>query len=106
MRILFTSLRNTSHFLPLVPFLAACRERGHEVAVAAPGDLRERVEKAGAAFFPFGHPGDAGLRPIWSRLREAPEAEARRVAIAEIFAGICAKTALPDLTETLTRWQP
>jgi UDP:flavonoid glycosyltransferase YjiC (YdhE family) len=107
MRILFTSLRTTSHFLPLVPFLNACRKRGHEVAVAAPAELAARVAETGAAFFPFGHPGDEGLRPIWERQhRAASEEEATRLAIGELFAGICAKTALPGLLETMQRWRP
>src|SRR5450432_136139 len=106
MRVLFTTLRNTSHFLPLVPFVAACRRRGHEVAVAAPPDLAERVATTGAAFFPFGHPGDEGLRPIWMRFRGAPEEDEKRIAIGDIFAGACAGAALPGLLETMETWRP
>jgi UDP:flavonoid glycosyltransferase YjiC (YdhE family) len=106
MRVLFTTLRNTSHFLPLVPFVEACVRRGHEVAVAAPPDLAERVAATSAAFFPFGHPGDDGLRPIWMRLRGLSEQEMSRVVVGEIFAGICARTALPELLATVQRWQP
>ncbi len=106
MRALFTTLRNTSHFLPLLPFIEACRRRGHEVAVAAPADLAARVASTGAAFFPFGHPGDEGLRPIWMRLADAPEALARQIVVGEIFAGKCAGTALPALIETMERWRP
>jgi UDP:flavonoid glycosyltransferase YjiC (YdhE family) len=106
MRVLFTSIRNTSHFLPLVPFVEACRSRGHEVAVAAPPDLAERVAATGAAFFPFGHPGDEGLRPIWMRLRDASDDELRQIVVGEIFAGACARTALPGLLETTQQWRP
>ena len=106
MRVLFTSLRTTSHFLPLVPFLQACQRRGHEVAVAAPADLAERVAATGAAFFPFGHPGDAGLGPIWARLRTIPEEDRNRVVIGEIFADACAGAALPGLLETVQRFGP
>ena len=106
MRVLFTTLRNTSHFLPLIPFVDACRRAGHEVAVAAPGDLAERVAATGATFFPFDHPGDEGLRPYWMRLRDASEEEARRIAVGEIFAGACAGAALPGLLATMERWRP
>jgi UDP:flavonoid glycosyltransferase YjiC (YdhE family) len=106
MRVLFTTLRNTSHFLPLVPFIDACRRRGHEVAVAAPQDLAPRVAPTGAAFLPFGHPGDEGLRPIWMRLRGASEDEARRIAIGELFAGACAQAALPGLLATIEQLRP
>ncbi len=106
MRILFTTLRNTSHFLPLIPFVKACQARGHEVAVAAPPDLAERVATTGAAFFPFGHPGDEGLRPIWQRLHGAAPAELQRIVIREIFAGACAAAAYPVLLETMQQWKP
>jgi UDP:flavonoid glycosyltransferase YjiC (YdhE family) len=106
MRVLFTSLRNTSHFLPLIPFIEGCRRRGHEVAVAAPEGLGERVAATGAAFLPFGHPGDEGLRPLWMKMRDVSDDEANRIAIGEIFAGICARTALPGLFETLARFRP
>jgi MGT family glycosyltransferase len=105
-RVLFTTLRNTSHFLPLVPFVEACRNRGHEVAVAAPPDLESRVAATGAEFMPFGHPGDEGLRPLWARLRQVSEDEANRIVIGEIFAGACAQAALPGLLETVQRWRP
>ncbi len=104
MRVLFTTLRSAGHFFPLVPFIDACRRHGHEVAVAAPEELGERVTRTGAAFFPFGHPGDEGLRPIWARMWEAP---ARNdFAVREIFAGACAEAALPALIETMGRWGP
>jgi UDP:flavonoid glycosyltransferase YjiC (YdhE family) len=106
MNVLFTTLRNTSHFLPLIPFIEACRRRGHEVAVAAPQEFAERVAATGAAFFPFGHPGDEGLRPLWMRLRGASEEETTRISIGEIFAGVCAGSALPALIETMERWRP
>ncbi len=106
MKVLFTTLRTTSHFLPLVPFLQACQRRGHEVAVAAPADIAERVAATGAAFFPFGHPGDAGLGPIWGRIRSAPDEDKARIVIGELFAGACAGAALPGLAETVRRFAP
>ena len=106
MKVLFTTLRTTSHFLPLVPFVQACQRRGHEVAVAAPADIAERVVATGAAFFPFGHPGDAGLGPIWGRIRSAPDEEKIRLVIGELFAGACAGAALHGLAETAQRFAP
>jgi UDP:flavonoid glycosyltransferase YjiC (YdhE family) len=105
-RVLFTTIRNAGHFLPLVPFVAACRERGHHVAVAAPVDLAEAAAATGATFLPFGHPGDAGLRPIWARLPGLSNDEANRVVIGEIFAGACAGAALPALSEAVVAFRP
>ena len=106
MRVLFTSLRTTSHFLPLVPFIEGCKARGYEVGVAAPADLAERATSTGAAFMPFDHPGDAGLGPIWARLRTLSPEESKRVVINEIFAGVTAAYALPALMQTLETWKP
>src|SRR5262249_11846845 len=106
MKTLFTTLPSTSHFLALIPFIQACKRRGHEVAVAAPAEFAERVATTGAEFFPFGHPGDEGLRPLWMRLRGASEEETIRISIGEIFAGVYAEAALPSLIETLERWRP
>jgi UDP:flavonoid glycosyltransferase YjiC (YdhE family) len=106
MRVLFTSLRTTSHFLPLVPFLDACKRRGHEVAVAAPAELTERVAATGTTFFPFAHPGDEALRPLWNRFRPDDEEGAKRVTIGGIFAGACARASLPDLLRTVEAWRP
>lgn len=105
-KVLFASIRNPSHFMPLVPFIRACQNRGHGVAVAAPADLAERVAATGATFFPFGHPGDAGLKPYWQRLRQVSGDEHARVAIGGIFAGACAAAALPAMLETLGSWRP
>jgi UDP:flavonoid glycosyltransferase YjiC (YdhE family) len=106
MKTLFTTLPSTSHFLTLIPFIQACKRRGHEVAVAAPAEFAERVAATGAELFPFGHPGDEGLRPLWMRLRGASEEETIRISIGEIFAGVYAEAALPSLIETLERWRP
>lgn len=106
MRVLFTSLRMTSHFLPLVPFIEACSRKGVDVAVAAAADLEERAKGAGARFFPFGHPGEAGLGPIWAKLRNTPVEEQLPIVIGEIFAGVSASAALPGLMKTMEEFRP
>lgn len=106
MKVLFTSLREKSHFLPMVPFIGALQDRGHEVAVAAPPEFAERVAATGSEFLPFGHPGDAGLTPIWQRLRNVPAGDRMGTVVSEIFADACAVAALPDLLQTVARWQP
>ena len=70
------------------------------------GNIAERVASLGASFFPFAHPGDAGLGPLWAKLRTIPEAERARVVIGEIFAGASAAAALPGLMETVERFAP
>jgi len=106
MRVLITSLREKSHFMPLVPFIEALRRTGHTVGVATPADLAERVAATGAEFLPFDHPGDDGLRPLWARMRGASVDEMKRIFLCEIFAGVCASVALPGLLRTAERWRP
>lgn len=106
MRLLFTSLRNTGHFQPLVPFIQACLRKGHEVAVAAPQELAEQARKSGAQFFPVGHPGDDGLRPFWARTEGAAPAEGARIIVQEVFAGACAQAAMPKVLESIEVFRP
>jgi UDP:flavonoid glycosyltransferase YjiC (YdhE family) len=103
MRVLFASLRTPSHFFPLVPFLDACRRAGHEVAVAAPADLTAHVAKTGAKLLPVEHPGEAVLRPLWDR---AMKGEGDRIVIGEVFAGECARFALPGLLGIVDAFRP
>lgn len=106
MRVLFTSIRNIGHFQPLVPLIEACMASGHDVRVATPADLEERVRKTGATFVPFGHPGDAGLAPLWQEVREVDPSERNRFVLGRIFAGACTKAALPGLLEHAERERP
>lgn len=106
MRVLFTSLRVPSHFLPLVPFIEACRRNGVDAAVAAPADLEDQVKRTGATLFPFDHPGDAGLGPLWAKLKDIPDERKGPVVIGEIFAGVCASTALPGVMKTIDEYRP
>jgi UDP:flavonoid glycosyltransferase YjiC (YdhE family) len=106
MQVLFTTLREKSHFFAMLPFIGACQRRGHSVAVAAPQDLAERIAATGARFFPVAHPGDEGLRPIWARFREVSGDDITRIAIGELFAGACAGAAIPTLIQTIEQWKP
>jgi len=106
MRILFTSIRNAGHFNPLVPFIDACRKRGHEVGVAAAVDLEAAVVKTGATFFVVDHPGDQVLGPIWAQLPKMTQREAQRTVIGEIFARLNGGAALPKMLAAIERWKP
>ncbi|MEP0563071.1 MAG: hypothetical protein ABJC64_01640, partial [Paracoccaceae bacterium] len=52
MRILFSSTRGTGHARPLLPYVQAFRDKGHEVMFAAPEQLRDMIEKADVPFAP------------------------------------------------------
>jgi UDP:flavonoid glycosyltransferase YjiC (YdhE family) len=106
MRVLFSSIRGPGHFHPLVPFIEACRRRGHEVTVTAPEDLRGTVERMGFSFRPFGHPGEEGLREVWKRLPGLPDDQASAIVVGEIFADINARAAIPALRATMEALKP
>lgn len=106
MRVLFTSIRNIGHFQPLVPLIEACVAGGCDVHVGTPPDLEERVRRTGATFVPLGHPGDTGLGPLWQEMRDVPPPERNRFVMGRIFAGACAKAALPALLEHAERSPP
>ncbi|HEX3696906.1 MAG TPA: glycosyltransferase [Polyangia bacterium] len=89
-----------------MPYAHALEAHGHEVKIAGPVDIAETLSAAGLAHAPFGHPGDATLAPIWARLRGAPPDESLALAIRELFAGLNAKAALPQLMETIDTWRP
>jgi len=105
-RVLFSSTRGAGHLQPLLPYARALVARGHEVAVAAPEEVSKTVRDAGLPHFPFDHPGDDALAPIWARLRGTSEAEMMTIAASELFAGVNAKAALPKLLATTRAWRP
>jgi len=106
MRVLFSSTRGAGHLQPLLPYARALVARGHEAAVAAPEEVSKSVREAGLPHFPFDHPGDESLAPIWARLRGTSEAEMMAIAASELFAGVNARTALPKLQATIRAWRP
>jgi UDP:flavonoid glycosyltransferase YjiC (YdhE family) len=106
MRFLFSTTRGTGHVQPLLPYARALKERGHDVLVAAPLDVGESLRQAGFAHAPFDHPGDESLTPIWARLATAGAQESMEIAIAEIFAGVNARAALPELQKAIQRFSP
>lgn len=90
----------------MLPLLEACRDAGHAVAVAAPDELRERVEASATPFFEVGHPGDAALQPFWARVREAKRDEANRIILGQVFAGLDAEVALPGTQQAIEAFAP
>jgi len=106
MRVLFSSTRGTGHLHPLLPYAQALLAKGHDVRVAGPPDLRAPLLAAGLTHVPFRHPGDEGLAPFWARLRGLAPAEQAAAYVRDVFAGVNAQTAFPDLLETLRSWQP
>jgi UDP:flavonoid glycosyltransferase YjiC (YdhE family) len=104
MRILFATTRGAGHFGPLTPFAHACLRAGHDVLVAGPPSIAPLVARAGFPFRAVAEaPADvveAGFAPVW-----AGSAAAAHV-IQDLFIGLHACTALPDMLAAIEQWRP
>jgi UDP:flavonoid glycosyltransferase YjiC (YdhE family) len=106
MRVLFSSTRGVGHFLPLVPLIEAAKRRGHEILVAGPPDLAERIESAGYPHWEFAAPPEDELDEVWSKVPTLPPDEANEVVVGEIFGRLDTSAALPRLREACETWRP
>ncbi len=104
MRILFATTRGAGHFGPLAPFARACVRAGHEVLVAGPPSVAAIVRRAGFSFRAVAEAPpdvvDAAFAPVWSRTASVEHV------LRDLFIGLHARTALPDMLATVTAWRP
>jgi UDP:flavonoid glycosyltransferase YjiC (YdhE family) len=106
MLVLVSSTAGSGHFGPLVPFVHALADAGHQVRVTAPGSFRSAVESAGFAFEPLGEPSPDELGAVFGRLPELSMAAANRMVLTEVFAGADARAALPAMGQLVDRLRP
>jgi UDP:flavonoid glycosyltransferase YjiC (YdhE family) len=105
-RVLFSTTANDGHFGPLLPFVLACAEAGHEVRVAAPESYGAALARIGLAHEPFADARPEVIGPVMASLPSMSVEEADDLVVREVFARIDAQAALPSLLETLERWRP
>jgi UDP:flavonoid glycosyltransferase YjiC (YdhE family) len=106
MRILFTTRGSSGHVGPLVPFVRACRDAGHEVLVAAQAQHAANVERAGVPFSPVGDPPAEEWQPLLGSFATLPLDEADAMMIGPFFAGLDTRAALDDLRALVEDWRP
>lgn len=107
MRVLAAcSLGGAGHLDPLVPFLAAARQRGDETRVVGPPALRDLVGRAGFPFRAGDEPSEEEIAPIRERLPIAPPEEASVLGNRTLFAELAATAMLPAMEEACSEWQP
>jgi UDP:flavonoid glycosyltransferase YjiC (YdhE family) len=90
----------------MVPFVRACATAGHEVRVAAPLSFGSAVVNAGFEHVPLGSPAEGELASVFARLPELSLEESNAVVIREVFAGLDARAALPDMASVVRDWRP
>lgn len=108
-RFLFCTTPGYGHFHPLVPVAQALQAAGHEVAFAARGFVKGRIEQAGFRFFEMGSDRDLdpeyqAWAPQRARLPECLESEL--IIYPKLFAGITPRLNLPKLVEAAKAFQP
>jgi UDP:flavonoid glycosyltransferase YjiC (YdhE family) len=105
-RVLVSSTAGSGHFGPLVPLASACRDAGHDVAVAAPTSFAREVGAAGFEHLPFDDVPPEVLGPVFAGLPSMPFEQANFRVIGEVFGRLDAQAALPGVTEAIERWRP
>jgi UDP:flavonoid glycosyltransferase YjiC (YdhE family) len=105
MRVVISSTKFLGHFNPMLPYIDALKKLGHDVAVAAPGELAARLDQAGIEHLPVGEPTQQELDALRKTIDAATEPMAVKVAIAEFFLDLSRAT-LPDLVRIVADWRP
>lgn len=106
MRVLLASTAGAGHVGPLLPFAAALRERGDEVALAGPPSLAPVARAAGLPFHAGAEPEPREAAAIRARFAQAPPEEAARLVNRELFGRLCTEAMLPPLERLAADWRP
>jgi UDP:flavonoid glycosyltransferase YjiC (YdhE family) len=106
MRVLFSSLPMAGHFGPLAPFVGSLLRLGHQVMVAAPGELAPAVAATGAEFWPVDDPSEELMGPAFAAMQGMSHDEANQWMAGEIFGRLRTAAAIPRLVEAVSAWRP
>jgi UDP:flavonoid glycosyltransferase YjiC (YdhE family) len=106
MRVLISSTKFSGHLNPLLPYADALIAMGHDVAVAAPEAVSQRLAQAGIAHLPVCEAADEDAEASRLRIDAASGALAVQAAAAEHFAGVLARASFPDLKRIIADWSP
>ena len=106
MRVLFTTTGSAGHLGPLVPFADAVRRAGGDVLVATRGSSAQQARAAGFAVWAFAD-APAELRSAaLAEVRDLPLDVAHPRLVTEVFGGMDARAALPDVLDACASWRP
>jgi UDP:flavonoid glycosyltransferase YjiC (YdhE family) len=106
MRILMTSNTGAGHIGPMVPFAHAFLRAGHDVLLAAPAKAHPTVARAGVPFLPLADPPSEETDAVFASLAALPQEEQSVRVMRRIFAGIDARTSLPDVLRAVGQYRP
>ncbi|HET9740998.1 MAG TPA: glycosyltransferase [Solirubrobacteraceae bacterium] len=101
-----TSNTGAGHIGPMVPFAHAFLRAGHDVLLAAPAKAHPTVARAGVPFLPLADPPSEETDAVFASLAGLPQEEQSVRVMREIFAGIDARTSLPDVLRAVGQFRP
>jgi UDP:flavonoid glycosyltransferase YjiC (YdhE family) len=106
MRVLMTSTSGGGHAGPLLPFASAIEAAGGDVLFAAAGGAARQARTAGFAVLEL-EEAPASLRePAFAAARREPLGTPHPRVVAEVFARLDARTALPAILRACELWRP
>ncbi|SER23384.1 UDP:flavonoid glycosyltransferase YjiC, YdhE family [Lentzea xinjiangensis] len=106
MRILFSSVPQHGHLLPLFPLARAFRDRGHEVAVLTAVGMAPVLAAQGLAHLPAGPMPDVLFEEITRRTGTDPAHSPTPGSVAEFFAGTRVDLTADEAFEAAGSFEP
>jgi UDP:flavonoid glycosyltransferase YjiC (YdhE family) len=106
MRLLFCSTGLAGHFNPLVPFIAAAKERGDDVFVVVPPSLAQEVDDLGVEHYLSDPPDPVKSKELWRRAARLPHAQAARLLDGEFFGRLSTEAMLDTVETACDKFQP
>lgn len=112
MRILFSTVANAGHFLPLVPLACAAMRAGHTVAFASKPSYLPTIAQEGFATYPAGYTypagetGPAGVSKYFAGSRAVPLSELEEWLQLHVYIPFRSAIVAVDLLDLCDRWSP
>lgn len=106
MRVLMTSTSGGGHAGPLLPFASAIAAAGGEVLFAAAGGAASQARAAGFPVLELDEAPASLREPVFAAARRGPMGTPHPRVVAEVFAGLDARTALPTILRACELWRP
>lgn len=106
MRILFASSAGAGHVTPLLPWLDAAVELGHDVLVVGPQRLADQVDRSGHRFRAGASPDQSELDRTWRRIMSLSKHEAAPLVMSEVFCRLHSGALLPAVRAVCDEWAP
>lgn len=106
MRLLLCSTGLAGHFNPLVPFVAAARERGDDLFVVVPPGLAGDVAALGVDHYISDPPDSAKSKELWRRAARLPHSQAARLLDGEFFGRLTTEAMLATVEAACDSFKP